>query len=73
MPIFLTPYDQYQERHGQACEIVRDIIEPESDVDAEVLPMYVIRFPDGLEIHAWPEEICDPHDLVAKVKAKEVA
>lgn len=55
--IFRSPYDQYRDRVGQHFEIIRVITRPESDVDLENLPMYVIRFDDGDEIHAWPEEV----------------
>ena len=54
---FQSPYGQYQDRNGQAFEIVRKISEEDGEHDAEVLPMFVIRFPDGIEIEAWPEEI----------------
>ena len=55
--IFKSPYDQYAARIGQEFEIIRKITEPGPDVDAENLPMYVIRFVDGAEIHAWPEDV----------------
>jgi hypothetical protein len=57
MAIFESPYDQYETRNGQHFEIVREISEADELHDAEVLPMYVIRFDDGCEIEAWPEEI----------------
>lgn len=54
---FQSPYDQYRERIGQPFTLIREITEPDAGHDAEVLPMYVIRFPDGEEIEAWPEEV----------------
>lgn len=55
--IFNTQYEQYKERNGQEFEHVRKIDEPDSSHDKECLPMYVIRFKDGFEIEAWPEEV----------------
>ena len=56
-PTFHTPYEQFADRIGQKFTILREITEPDDTHDAEVLPMYVIRFEDGHEIEAWPEEI----------------
>ena len=56
--VFHTPYDQYAEREGQECEILRELTDKECD--SEVGTMYRIRFlSDGAEIDAWPEEL-DP-------------
>ncbi len=55
--MFTTLYEQHKGRIGQAFTIVRTITEPDETHDAEVLPMYVIRFSDGVEIEAWPEEV----------------
>ena len=63
--IFSTPHEQYKEREGQTCVIVREITEPDDDHGAEILPMYVIRFSDGVEIEAWPEEIWKDADYFA--------
>lgn len=57
MAKFKSPYEQYANRVGQEFELVRTITEPDATHDAEVLPMYVIRFADGEEIEAWPEEV----------------
>ncbi len=54
---FTTPFDQYSERKGQPFEVVGKITEPDADHDFEVLPMYRIRFADGVEIEAWPDEV----------------
>ena len=57
MKRFNSPYDQYRHRNGHIFEIVREITKPDKEHDAEVLPMFLIRFEDGLQIEAWPEEI----------------
>lgn len=54
---FESTYEQHAERNGQSFTHVRVISEPDDMHDAEVLPMHVIRFDDGVEIEAWPEEI----------------
>lgn len=54
---FTTPYDQHRAREGQAFDVVAEIDKPDADHDAEVLPMFRIRFADGFEIEAWPEEV----------------
>lgn len=54
---FKTPYSQYKHREGEEFTIVRKITEPDENHDAEVLPVYIIRFADGEEITAWPEEV----------------
>jgi hypothetical protein len=63
MPTFQTPYDQHADRNGQSYTFVRSITEPDESHDTEVLPMHVIRFADGTEIEAWPEEVTDPNDI----------
>lgn len=55
--VFRTPYEQYSAHDGKACEVIRVISEPDDQHDAECLPMFGIRFDDGTEIEAWPEEI----------------
>lgn len=59
---FTTPYEQHRDREGQTFEVLRTISKPDADHDAEVLPMYEIRFPDGTRIEAWPEEVCGDSD-----------
>lgn len=56
-PTFQTPWSDHRDRIGQSFELVRIVDQPDDSHDAEVLPMYVIRFPDGVEIEAWPEEV----------------
>jgi hypothetical protein len=57
---FRTPYEQYRDRDGQKCVIVRTLTEPDEEHDAESLPMHVVCFEDGTEIEALPEEVADP-------------
>ena len=54
---FTTPFRQYAEREGEPFTVLAAITEPDADHDAEVLPMYRIRFTDGTVIEAWPEEV----------------
>lgn len=54
---FQTPHEQHRDRNGQPFTLVRKIEEPDATHDAEVLPMYVVRFDDGVEIEAWPDEV----------------
>ena len=54
---FTTPFEQHADRRGQGFRVLRVITEPDETHDAEVLPMYRIRFEDGFEIDAWPEEV----------------
>lgn len=56
-PTFRSPYDQHADRNGQPFTLIRSITEPDDKHDEEVLPMHVIRFEDGTEIEAWPEEV----------------
>lgn len=54
---FRAVYDQHSNRDGEEFFLVKVIDTPDESHDAEVLPMYLIRFNDGQEIEAWPEEI----------------
>ena len=54
---FHAVYDQHSNRDGEEFSLVKVIDTPDESHDAEVLPMYLIRFNDGQEIEAWPEEI----------------
>lgn len=54
---FNSPFDQYRTRNGQSFTLMRVVDEPDDQHDEENLPMAVIRFGDGVEIEAWPEEI----------------
>jgi len=44
-------------RDGQAVVVLTTFIEPDSTHDEEVLPMFLVRFPDGYECELWPEEM----------------
>ena len=57
---FRSPYSQYASRRGETFTVERIIMAPDVDHDAEVLPMYGIRFEDGEAIEAWPEEVLVP-------------
>lgn len=57
--LFNSPHSEYSSRNGQSFEIVRKIpgqylIEGKDDNMGDT---YIIRFDDGTEITAWPEEI----------------
>ena len=43
-PAFDSPYEQYLERNGQAFTVIGVITGADAEHDAEVLPMYRIRF-----------------------------
>lgn len=53
---FTTPYNQYADREGQAFQVVGTVNPDTYDFD-ECGIMYRIRFEDGVEIEAWPEEV----------------
>lgn len=55
--IFQSPYDQFKHRNGQSILVIREVAEDDPNYDVEVLPVYIVRFDDGFEIGAWPEEI----------------
>jgi len=55
--IFRSPYEQFKERNGQEFVILEKFDKPNDFIDEEVLPMYLIEFEDGEQIHVWPEEI----------------
>ncbi len=58
---FISPYEQYASRNGQDYEVVKVFDEDDDDHDiSEVGEMYLIRFEDGDEIEAWPEELFPP-------------
>lgn len=52
---FWTPYTDYKSRIGETFKVVRRI--GDNEVDAECLPIWKIKFKDGFEISAFPEEI----------------
>jgi len=54
---FTTPYSQYADREGQPFAVIRQLSDKKRDPEVGVL--YLIRFEDGTEIHAWPEEVLE--------------
>lgn len=60
---FTTQTEQYAARNGQAFTVLRKITRRNAtaadlqEYDSEVLPMYRIRFADGHETSAFPEEV----------------
>lgn len=44
-------------RNGQEVEVVRAIRHADNAHDREVLPMYVVRFPDGVTREVWCDEL----------------
>lgn len=54
---FKASFDQYRERDGQKFTLIGVVDTPDERHDAEVLPMFKIRFEDGYETEAWPEEV----------------
>ncbi len=64
---FYSPFGDYGERIGKPFEVigrvpVRD--EQHKDgADLECLPMWRIRFEDGFELSAYPEE-CIPSEMI---------
>ena len=56
--MFVSPYEQYAERNGQAYKVIRIFDKDDERHDiSEVGVMYLIQFVDGEQIEAWPEEL----------------
>lgn len=53
---FATPYDQYSDRRGQPFTVL-GYADPSTYDKDEVGVQFRIRFEDGVEIVAWPEEV----------------
>lgn len=53
---FAAKYDQHAERNGQTFTVLGAVDPTTYDAD-ECGPLYSIRFADGAEIEAWPEEV----------------
>lgn len=53
-----SPYEDYQKYNEKPFEVVRRMSYVDDNIDLECLPKWIIRFDDGVEIEAWPEEIC---------------
>lgn len=54
---FWTPYTDYKHKIGEKFHVVRRLTT--DDCDKECLPQWIIRFEDGTEIQAYPEEIIE--------------
>jgi hypothetical protein len=52
--------DEYIAYDNWPCTLVRWIVDPEEDYDAEVLPMAEIIFADGKQVSVFPEELFSP-------------
>ena len=67
---FVSPWKQYEDRVGQSFAVLRPLTVNEIDLE-EVGPMFRIRFEDGFETDAWPEEVCvgipDPRNETAAI------
>ncbi|KLR57140.1 hypothetical protein [Diaphorobacter sp. J5-51] len=53
---FSAKYDQHAERNGQAFTVL-GAVDPTTYDAAECGDMFAIRFADGAQIEAWPEEV----------------
>ncbi|MCC3277502.1 hypothetical protein LJ753_16685 [Arthrobacter sp. zg-Y20] len=53
---FKTADTSLAHRNGSAIRILQTITEPDATHDAEVLPMHVVEFPDGVKAEIWPDE-----------------
>lgn len=53
---FTAKFDQHAERNGQSFTVL-GAVDPATYDAVECGPMYCIRFADGAEIEAWPEEV----------------
>jgi hypothetical protein len=53
---FATKYDQHAQRNGQAFTVL-GVVDPTTYDAAECGEMFTIRFADGVQIVAWPEEV----------------
>lgn len=67
---FDTPYEDYQKYNGQSFEVVRRMSYVNDNIHLECLPKWIIRFEDGVEIEAWPEEICKTAKATEQPKKK---
>lgn len=53
---FAARFDQHADRNGQTFTLIGTVDSGAYD-KAECGEMFVVRFADGVEIHAWPEEV----------------
>lgn len=54
---FASQYSDSKKYDGRKFEVVRRCT-TEDDFDLESLPAWLVRFEDGNELQAFPEEIC---------------
>lgn len=57
MPIFNSPYDHGDGRNGQEVTIVAEHEVPNLSPHVKPETQYTVRFPDGVELRVWAEEI----------------
>lgn len=55
---FESPYEDKASYNGQVFTVTGRLLYSEGEADIECLPMWHIKFNDGTEIDAYPEEIC---------------
>lgn len=53
---FIAKYDQHAERNGQTFTVL-GAVDPKTYDATECGEMFSIRFADGVQIDAWPEEV----------------
>jgi len=56
-PTFHGVWSDHQSRDGQTFEVLETLLIDDQDTEDGMLPMYRIRFPDGVVIEAFPEEV----------------
>lgn len=54
--VFESPYDQLREHNGKPYTLVGQLPFEDYDFD-DCGPLFLIRFEDGTEVEAWPEEL----------------
>ena len=57
--VYESPFTDYSQYNGKPFRIVRRMSLQEDNVDISVLPKWIIAFDDGVQIEAYPEEICN--------------
>ena len=56
--LFNSPYDQYKHLNGKLCILLKTHKEERPDFEySECGDMHSVKFEDGTEINAWPEEL----------------
>lgn len=62
MATFQTPYTEFRQHNGEEVAVTEYVTQPRENFDAETLPVFNVRFPDGTETTAYPEEVqCGRH------------